>query len=196
LIDSLTKTTRKTRADKERLMNTVKECADEYSTIFVFSVDNMRNQFMKEVRKELSDSRFMFGSNKVLIKALGQDPASEYKENLHLLTKYITGDVGLMFTNESVEDVKEFFENFRKPDYARAGNIANQTVVVPAGVLMRGDEPFPGNMDVQLRSLGMPLRRDGGKLIIDQDYTICKEGDVLSPNQSHLLVSRVWICYE
>jgi hypothetical protein len=27
---------------------------------------------------------------------------------------------------------------------------------------MRGDDPFPGNMDTQLRGLGMPLKRDGG----------------------------------
>ncbi|RKP07514.1 ribosomal protein L10-domain-containing protein [Thamnocephalis sphaerospora] len=186
-IFSLTQATRKTRSDKEQLISTVRQCADEYTSVFVFSVDNMRNQFMKEVRKEMSSSRFLFGSNKVLIKALGDSSASAYKENMHLLATRLVGDVGLMFTNESVETVRNFFDNFRRPDYARAGNKVDQTVTVPAGVLMRGEDPFPGNMDAQLRSLGVPLTRDGGKLVIDREYTICSDGDVLTPSQSHLL---------
>ncbi|RKP27183.1 ribosomal protein L10-domain-containing protein [Syncephalis pseudoplumigaleata] len=186
-IFSLTQTTRKGREEKESLIEKVRECADKYSTVFVFSVATVRNQNMKEIRKTLADSRFLFGSNKVLIKALGDSPESAYKENFEKISSRLVGEVGLLFTNESLEDVTTYLKDFSRPDYARSGNKAEQTVTVPAGVLMRGDDPFPGNMDVQLRALGMPLKRDGGKLVIDQPYTICKEGDTLTPNQAHLL---------
>ncbi|KAI9597589.1 ribosomal protein L10-domain-containing protein [Syncephalis fuscata] len=186
-IFSLTQATRKGRTEKESLIEKVRECADQYSTIFVFSVSNMRNQYMKEIRKAMADSRFLFGSNKVLVKALGDSPESAYKENLEKLSSRLVGEVGLLFTNESLDDVVRYFDEFRKPDYARTGNRIDQTVTIPEGTLMRGEDPFPGNMDTQLRSLGIPLRRDGGKLVIEQPYTICNEGDTLSPNQSHLL---------
>ncbi|KAI8055618.1 ribosomal protein L10-domain-containing protein [Syncephalis plumigaleata] len=161
-IFSLTQTTRKGRDAKEGLIEKVRGCADKYSTVFLFSVSNMRNKYLQEVRKTMENSQFLFGSNKVLIKALGDSPESAYKENFDKLSSQIVGGVGLMFTNESFDDVKTYFDAFRRADYARTGNKAETTVTIPAGVLMRGDDPFPGNMDTQLRGLGMPLKRDGG----------------------------------
>jgi hypothetical protein len=43
----------------ERLFNNVREAADSYQYIFVFSVENMRNTYLKDVRAELSDSRYV-----------------------------------------------------------------------------------------------------------------------------------------
>jgi mRNA turnover protein 4 len=49
--------------------------------------------------------RFLFGKNKVLSLALGKSPESEYKENLHKIVPYLAGNVGLLFTNKSKEEV-------------------------------------------------------------------------------------------
>jgi mRNA turnover protein 4 len=40
-----------------KLFANVQESIDKYQYIFVFSVDNMRNTYLKKVRAELSDSR-------------------------------------------------------------------------------------------------------------------------------------------
>jgi mRNA turnover protein 4 len=42
-------------------------------------------------------------------------------------------------------------------------------------------------MEPQLRSLGMPTFLDKGIVTIHNDYTVCKPGDVLTPNQAQLL---------
>lgn len=56
---SLTATTKRpARENNERLYSQIQECVDTYPNIFVFSVDNMRNTHLKEVRSELSDSRY------------------------------------------------------------------------------------------------------------------------------------------
>lgn len=45
------------RENNERLYEKIRESIDEHQIIFVFSVDNMRNTHLKEVRADLSDSR-------------------------------------------------------------------------------------------------------------------------------------------
>lgn len=57
---TLSKTEKKPgRENNERLFSAVRECVDNYPNIFVFSVDNMRNTYLKDVRSELSDSRYL-----------------------------------------------------------------------------------------------------------------------------------------
>lgn len=55
---SLTKTGKKPgRENNERLFSNIRESIDQYQTCLVFSIENMRNTHLKEVRTELSDSR-------------------------------------------------------------------------------------------------------------------------------------------
>jgi mRNA turnover protein 4 len=53
----LSKVDKKTKEHSEKLFNAVKDAADEYAYIYVFSVENMRNNYLKDIRGELSDSR-------------------------------------------------------------------------------------------------------------------------------------------
>jgi mRNA turnover protein 4 len=47
----------------------------------------MRNTYLKEIRHEFKDSRFFFGKNRVMAKALGTTPEEEYKEGLSAIAK-------------------------------------------------------------------------------------------------------------
>lgn len=49
--------------------------------------------------------RFIFGKNKVVSLAFGRKPESEYKSQLHRLCPYLAGNVGLLFTNSSKDEV-------------------------------------------------------------------------------------------
>ena len=51
--------------------------------------------------------RFFFGKNKVIAMALGKERESEYRDGLHMLSRRLQGNVGLLFTNESKEAVNE-----------------------------------------------------------------------------------------
>lgn len=55
----MTQVDKKTREHKERLFENIRECIPNYQHCFVFSVDNMRNTYLKTVRQELSDSRYV-----------------------------------------------------------------------------------------------------------------------------------------
>jgi hypothetical protein len=55
----LTQTDKKGKELSQKLFANVQEAADNFQHIFVFSVENMRNSYLKEVRAEFSDSRYV-----------------------------------------------------------------------------------------------------------------------------------------
>ncbi|NXA76802.1 MRT4 protein, partial [Thryothorus ludovicianus] len=127
--------------------------------------------------------RIFFGKNKVMMVALGREPSSEYKENLHKVSKHLRGEVGLLFTNRTKDEVDEWFSKFRELDFARAGNKAPYGVSLDTGPL----EQFPHSMEPQLRQLGLPTALKKGVVTLLSDYEVCKEGDVLTPEQARVL---------
>ena len=53
----LSKVEKKGKENTLRLFKTVRECTDQYQYIFVFGVENMRNNYLKDVRAQFPDSR-------------------------------------------------------------------------------------------------------------------------------------------
>ncbi|XP_036602846.1 mRNA turnover protein 4 homolog [Trichosurus vulpecula] len=180
---SLTKTTKKGLELKQNLIEELRKCVDMYKYLFIFSVANMRNSKLKDIRSAWKHSRIFFGKNKVMMVALGRGPADEYKDNLHQVSKKLRGEVGLLFTNRTKKEVNEWFSKYTEMDYARAGNKATFTVNLDAGPL----EQFPHSMEPQLRQLGLPTALKKGVVTLISDYQVCKEGDVLTPEQARVL---------
>ncbi|NXL48818.1 MRT4 protein, partial [Podilymbus podiceps] len=186
---SLTRTPRKGLEAKQALIAELRRCVDTYKYIFVFSVANMRNNKLKDqLTAAIAPSssrrpRIFFGKNKVMMVALGREPSSEYKENLHKVSKHLRGEVGLLFTNRTKDEVDEWFSKFKEVDFARAGNKATYAVSLDTGPL----EQFPHSMEPQLRQLGLPTALKKGVVTLLSDYEVCKEGDVLTPEQARVL---------
>jgi len=180
---SLTKTKKKGMELKDKLYNDVRKCVDDYARIFTFSVQNMRNNKLKDVRQEWRESRFFFGKNKVMALALGRSSSDEYAKNLHKISKKLRGQMGLLFTNEPEEKVLDWFNGFSEPDYARSGNKATQTVHIEAGPM----SGFSHSMEPQLRQLGLPTALQKGIVTLLNDYKVCEKDEVLTPEQARIL---------
>ena len=107
------------------------------------------------------------------------------------LHQQLKGQVGLFFTNSPPSEVTEWFADFQQPDFARAGNTAPRTVVLPAGPVMQRHsdppEPFPHNEEPQLRRLGLRTRMERGVPTLDAPHTVCEKGKALAPEQTQLL---------
>lgn len=103
----------------------------------------------------------------------------------------IKGQVGLLFTDTSPQEVIEWFIDFKQPDFARSGNIATRTVVLPAGPIMRRHsdppEPFPHNEEPQLRKLGLSTYMNKGVPSLHNPHQVCQEGKPLTSEQAQLL---------
>lgn len=178
----LTKTAKKGHKLKETLVEELHLCCDVYKHIFVIKVENMRNKKLKEVRTLLVGSRFFFGKNKIMQKALGKDHQDEYKDELSKLSARIQGNCGIFFTNNPKEEVFKFFNNFSDPNYARSGVVAIEDISLAEGPL---DLPF--SMEVHLRSLGLKTQLKDGVIHLLADTVLCNKGDVLTPEQCRLL---------
>lgn len=191
----LTAVKKKDKDSKAVLFSAVQESVDTYSRLFVFSVAHMRNTFLKDVRTQLADSRLFFGKTKVMAKALGQTEAEEHATGLAALTKHIDGSVGLLFTDRDPEEVLRFFDDYTELDFARAGVQATRDVVVPAGVVYsrvgeipaEEDAPVPHSIEVTLRKWGMPTKLEKGRVLLDQEWQLCREGETLNSHQTALL---------
>ncbi|GBE83117.1 mRNA turnover protein 4-like protein [Sparassis latifolia] len=189
---SLTKVAKKTREQKNALLKEVQENADKWQYCWLFEVGNMRNSHLKTVRRLWKDSaRIFFGRGAVMAKALGTTPAEEHRVGLHKLAKQIKGQVGLLFTNSLPDEVLGWFADFQQPDFARSGNQASRTVVLPAGPIMQQHssppEPFPHNEEPQLRKLGLRTSMNRGVPTLETAHTVCEKGKVLTSEQAQLL---------
>lgn len=162
----------------------IRNSADEYRHIYVFSVRNMRNKKLKEVRTQWNDSRFFLGRNRVMQVALGRSPSDEYRKNLHCVSDRLLGEVGLLFTNRPPAEVRAWFDNYSELEYARAGFCATDTVTLPAGPM----PAFPHSIEPHLRSLGLPTALVDGAVTLLREHVVCKRGEVLKPEQARILV--------
>lgn len=180
---SLTKPNKKDLQFKQQLVDEIRRCVDSYSRIFVFSVQNMRNGKLKDLRSEWRHSRFFFGKNKVMATGLGRTAETEVQDNLHKLAKQLKGQCGLLFTNKTRDEVLEWFENYSEGDYARSGSVATDTVTLPAGPLPQ----FPHSIEPHLRQLGMPTSLQKGIVTLLKEFTVCKAGESLKPEQARML---------
>jgi mRNA turnover protein 4 len=207
---SIIHTSRVIKKPKERkkhartLLSSIQACAHEYNNIFVFSVYNMRNQRIKQVRNDFSDSRIVMGKTKVMMVALGKTPETEVVPGVSGLGGHVSGEVGLLFTNRSAKQVEEYFDDHGHREYARAGTTAEEEVRIPPGEIMTQagegeDEPLPVQIEPQLRKLGVPTRIKAGKVVLEEapegamltddeeGYVVCRAGDVLDSRQTSLL---------
>jgi len=181
---SLTKVEKKAGLEtKQKLVDSVRNSVDTYARIFVFKTENMRNNKLKDVREKWKHSKFFIGKNRVIAKALGNTEEEEYNENLHKVCALLRGECGLLFTNEKTADVLEYFENLAEPDFARTGGVCCETVILPEGPLPH----FSHAIEPQLRQLGLPTQLKKGVVTLLREHTVCKEGDVLSSEQTRIL---------
>lgn len=180
---SLTAVKANRRELKRDLVGTLRDSFDTYSTAYVFTYENMRTSKFKDLRSLHTDSRFFLGKNKVMQKALGETADDAHRPALNLLSSDLRGNVGLLLTNKSEEEVKAMVDEFAEVDFARAGFVPKETITVPAGRM----EEMPHTMADTLRKLGMPVRLDKGIIVLPEEYAICKAGEALTPAQSRLL---------
>lgn len=92
-VTTLSKTpVRSTKASKVALVNEVQQQIDSYDHVWLFSVGDMRNEGLKELRSQWRGTgRFFLGRGKVMAKSLGETEETEYQEGLAKLARVSGG---------------------------------------------------------------------------------------------------------
>ena len=204
---ALTKTAKKTREHKTNYVDSVRTAIDTNNRVYLFSYENMRSNHFKDVRLHFrggggkdddmnddsennnnkSEGRLFLGKNKLLQIALGRTPEDEYSDNLHRLSKILTGSVGILCTNQNASDVEEYFAKLAVEDYARAGAISPKSIKLTKEQIER----HPVSMVEQFRKLGLPVEVNNGRVAFiggRTEYEVCKKDEELSVEQCKILV--------
>ncbi|PLW18191.1 hypothetical protein PCANC_01917 [Puccinia coronata f. sp. avenae] len=207
----LSKTSKKTKEVKAKLIEQIKEASEKFQFVWLFTIDHVRTAYLQDIRSSWKPSRIFMGKNNVMRLGLGSEPENEHMPGLGTIGKLLEGDTGLLFTDELPKVVVEWFDDYVKADYARKGNLATETVELPAGPVMIkeiNDDPTvaPGALEPHLRALGLPTTLQSRIPTLSSSHVVCKEGDKLDTNQAALLktlgyqmaqfkivLSHVWI---
>ena len=79
----------------------------------------MRSVPFKHMQPELQAStKFFLGKNKVMMKALGVSPESEYGDNTSRLSKYLVGMVCLAFSDLAPADFEKTLASYEVDEFA------------------------------------------------------------------------------
>lgn len=183
---ALTKTDKKRGLEqKEKVIESIKGYCNQYERIFVYSLENTRNSHLKELRTVFkTDSRFYQGKNKLTQIALGKSEENETLPGLHKLTDLLVGEVGLLFTDRTAEDIVEYFNTYNQATFARSGDIACATVNIKKGPLPQFSHAIESHLREKLK---FPTMLKDGVVTLMQDVLIAKDGDRLTADNCRLL---------
>jgi mRNA turnover protein 4 len=171
------------RDAKAALLTEMRGLVDEYTNIYVFNTDNMRNVKLKDLRSQWKDSRFYFGRKRIAQVAFGRDIESEHADGLHAVAEKLVGNVGILFTNRKGAEVREFFTTYSAADYARAGFVANEDISLKEGAL----DMFVPEHEPRLRALGLNVTLARGAIVLRENTSLCAVGDVLTADRAKLI---------
>ena len=182
---SLTNVKKKGRGAKEEMVENIKQAVDGYKRCFALSFENIRTGPFKKVQNAMRDSKFFIGKNKVMQVALGRSPEEESADNTHLLSKYLRGQVCMLFTNKTEQELHKFLAKHEEPDFAKAGAKATHTVFLQKGAESLSE--FGHGMEPYFRQLGLPTKLNMQKIELLADTFVCREGEVLNVEQCKIL---------
>jgi len=182
---ALTKTKKKAKDHKLVVVDRIRKYVDTYQNIFVFDHENMTTAPFRALQAEFTQTKFCLGKNKVMRFALGKSEDDSYKALTYKLGEHLTGECGLIFTNQSPEEVSKFFEDFTLEEYAKAGSISSQTIVLPKGP--EAFKKFSHSMEPYLRRLGLHTSLINTQIHLTSEYLLAQEGKELNAEQTKIL---------
>ncbi|KAK6201711.1 60S acidic ribosomal protein P0 [Scheffersomyces amazonensis] len=170
-----------TREKKVEYFAKLRELLEEYKSIFVVGVDNVSSQQMHEIRKTLrGDGVVLMGKNTMVRRAI-RGFLSDLPEFEKLLP-FVKGNVGFIFTNSDLKQIREVITSNVVAAPARAGAVAPEDVWVPAG--NTGMEPGKTSF---FQALGVPTKIARGTIEIVSDVKVVEKDGKVGPSEATLL---------
>ncbi|KAG7158372.1 60S acidic ribosomal protein P0-like, partial [Homarus americanus] len=154
---------------------------DDYNRCFIVGADNVGSKQMQEIRMALRGCAVvLMGKNTMMRKAI-----RGHLENIPALEKllpHIVNNVGFVFTNEDLVEVRDKLLANKKKAPARAGALAPCQVTLPAQNTGLGPEKTSF-----FQALQIPTKISRGTIEIVNDIQLMREGDKVGASEATLL---------
>lgn len=154
---------------------------DEYPKCFVVGVDNVGSKQMQQIRMSLrGHGVVLMGKNTMIRKAirghLEKNPA------LEKLVQHIKGNVGFVFSNQDLVDVRDRIIANKVQAPAKAGAMAPIDVIIPAQNTGLGPEKTSF-----FQALSIPTKISKGTIEIMNDVHLIKKEEKVGASEATLL---------
>ncbi|KAI1874524.1 hypothetical protein JX265_004732 [Neoarthrinium moseri] len=167
--------------NKSEYFGKLKSLLEEYKSVFIVTVDNVSSQQMHEVRQSLrGEAVVLMGKNTMVRRALRGFIADtpEYER----LLPHVKGNIGFVFTNGDLKDIRDKILANKVAAPARAGALAPADVWIPAG--NTGMEPGKTSF---FQALGVPTKIARGTIEITTDLKLVEANSKVGPSEATLL---------
>jgi len=175
----------KKKVDYFKRMNVM---LDECEKIVIIGIDNVTSAMLQATRQALRGKAFLLlGKNTMMKKVLTLRKESGNQRDLELyqklvLDKLLTGNVGLLFTNADLGEIKAVLDKERIQAPARQGAVSPVDVMIPAG--NTGLEPTKTSF---FQALNIPTKIQKGTVELQKDTTILIKGTKVGSSEAMLL---------
>jgi len=154
---------------------------DEYSRILIVTADNVGSNQMQKIRRAMrGQAVLLMGKNTMIRKAirdqLTKTPALEG------ILPHVKGNIGLVFTNGDLADIRTKLTELKIQAAAKAGALSPIEVIVPAG--NTNMEPTKTSF---FQALSIPTKINRGTIEIINDIHLLAVGQKVSLSQAALL---------
>jgi large subunit ribosomal protein LP0 len=168
-------------ARKSAFFSRLQEYLEKYPKAFIVLADNVGSSQMQRIRKSLRGKAVvLMGKNTMMRKAIRL--ILEANPKLEKLLGHIYGNIGFIFTDGDLVEVRKIINDNRVGAPAKAGAIAPCDVTVPAGPT--GMEPSQTSF---LQALNIASKISKGQIEILSDVSLLKKGDKVGQSEATLL---------
>jgi large subunit ribosomal protein L10 len=167
--------------EKAENVKEIRELIQKYESIGVASLYKVRASQLQELRRNLEKDAYL----RVIKNSLIERAISDFKadSNINELKEYVKGPNLFLFTNLNPFKLSLILEKNRIKALAKAGDIAYEDIVVPAG----NTGLPPGPIISQMGSVGIQTRIESGSVWVNRDTVVAKEGETISQSLAPIL---------
>ncbi len=163
---------------KVKMLAQLEELVSRYNVIALAKLNKVRASQLMSLRKKLAgQARLLVAKNTLAKKAL------QKLKNSEPFLKLLQGQNLLIFTKLDPFKLNLILEKNKVFLPARAGDIATDPIVVPAG----NTGLPPGPVLSEFKECGVPTRIDAGSIWVAKDTVVRQKGEVISPKLASLL---------
>lgn len=168
-------------AKKRAYMEKLVKLFQEYKKVLIFNADNVGAYQIQKVRLALRGTGVVLLGKNTLIRKTFNDNMKNLPYLASILP-LVKNNIGFVFTNSDVAEVRKVVEEMKQQAPAKTGQISPVTVIVPAG--STGMEPTKTSF---FQSLDIPTKITRGCVDIINDVILLKPGDKVTASHATLL---------
>lgn len=166
---------------KAEKVKEIRDVIQKYNVIGIASLHKVRASQLQQLRRNLEKiAHLRVIKNELMKRAISE---SEGKPNLEKLKEHLKGSNLFLFTNLNPFKLVLLLEKSKVKDFAKAGDIATEDVIVPAG----NTGLPPGPIISQLGSVGIRTRIESGSVWVNRDTVVARKGEVISESLAPVL---------